>query len=156
MSVLSGELTLRLNVEFLSRNNNTDMLILKTTKGAIGRNSVFHSALVLSNSVMYAGTTSDAFLRDDQQWITQANNWAKFGVVGSLGVIHKGHIGEALNVLAPYLPKDGVAGSPYEVGGGLYALGMHIIGVIVNCTKCSSCRERVQSALVDGVSRCGV
>ena len=31
-SILSGEETIRLNLEFLYRNNNTDLLILKNTK----------------------------------------------------------------------------------------------------------------------------
>ncbi len=53
----------------------------------------------------------------------KASNWSKFSVVAGLGVIHKGHTAEAMNVLAPYLPKDGSAGNPYEAGGSLYALG---------------------------------
>ena len=29
-----------------------------------------------------------------------------------------------MTVLQPYLPRDGPASSPYEIGGGLYALGL--------------------------------
>jgi hypothetical protein len=57
-------------------------------------------------------------------WVAQATNWAKFTVAASLGVIHKGHIKEALNLLSAYLPKDSVNKSPYSEGGALYALGL--------------------------------
>ena len=36
----------------------------------------------------------------------------------------QGHVTQARTLLAPYLPKDGAAGSPYEKGGSLYALGL--------------------------------
>ena len=128
--VLSGAAAQRLTVDFLARSSNTDLLILQTTRKALPpSNSVLHSALVLSNAAMYAGTTSDAFLRDDPKWVMQAQNWAKFGIVSSLGVIHKGHVAEAMNVAAPYLPKDGGSGgNPFEVGGGLFALGLMAAG----------------------------
>eukprot|EP00051_Salpingoeca_urceolata_P028070 m.484767 g.484767 ORF g.484767 m.484767 type:complete len:964 (+) comp23539_c0_seq1:200-3091(+) len=122
--VLSGEITLRLYVEFLSRNNHADMLILKNTQEAVQRNSVCHSATVIANSLMYAGTTSDVFLRENREWLQRAINWAKFSAVASFGVIHKGHTADAMTILSPYLPKEGTAGSAYEKGGSLYALGL--------------------------------
>ena len=73
---------------------------------------------------MFAGTTADTFLRDNKEWLTKATNWAKFSAIASLGVVHKGHTSQSLNVMAPYLPKEGTSGSPYERAGGLYALGL--------------------------------
>ena len=129
--ILSGMLTQQLAGDFLRRSNDADLLILQTTcKTVPPNNSVLHSALVLANSAMYAGTASDAFLRDDPKWVMQATHWVMFDSVASLGVIHKGRVAEAATVFGPYLPKGSttnpdVAGSsdPYEIGGGLYALG---------------------------------
>ena len=57
---------------------------------------------------------------------------AKFSATASLGVIHAGHITEAMHLLQPYLPSnpgedEGGAVSPtggYAEGGSLYALGL--------------------------------
>lgn len=57
-------------------------------------------------------------------WLSRATNWAKFTATASLGVIHKGHLKEGLNLLEPYLPTGGAGGSPYSEGGSLYALGI--------------------------------
>lgn len=124
-SILVGDITVALYVEFLSRNNHADILILKGTKDVLNRNSVHHSATVMSNSIMYAGTTADVFLRENEEWLRRATHWAKFSAVASLGVIHKGHSAEARLILDPYLPKEsGNGGGPYETSGGLYALGL--------------------------------
>lgn len=88
-SILSGEVTLPLYVEFLSRNNHTDPLILKATKDLAQKNNIMHNATVIANSFMSCGTTSDAFLRENKTWLSRATNWAKFTAVASLGVIHK-------------------------------------------------------------------
>ena len=122
-AILGGETTIGLQLQFLIRNNKTDLLILKNTKDAV-RNSVCHTATVIANSLMNCGTTSDQFLRDNLEWLARATNWAKFTATASLGVIHKGHEKEALNLMATYLPKDSGPGSAYSEGGGLYALGL--------------------------------
>lgn len=57
---------------------------------------------------------------------------AKFSATASLGVIHSGHITEAMHLLQPYLPSSPTEGeianvSPsggYAEGGSLYALGL--------------------------------
>lgn len=56
--------------------------------------------------------------------LSRAQNWAKFTATASIGVIHKGHIQDSLKILEPYLPTNGSAGSPYQEGGALYALGL--------------------------------
>uniref|UniRef100_A0A6I8RPL9 26S proteasome non-ATPase regulatory subunit 1 n=1 Tax=Xenopus tropicalis TaxID=8364 RepID=A0A6I8RPL9_XENTR len=123
VKILSGEMAIELHLQFLIRNNNTDLMILKNTKDAV-RNSVCHTATVIANSFMHCGTTSDQFLRDNLEWLARATNWAKFTATASLGVIHKGHEKEALQLMATYLPKDTSPGSAYQEGGGLYALGL--------------------------------
>ncbi|KAH3809770.1 hypothetical protein DPMN_138149, partial [Dreissena polymorpha] len=121
--ILSGDTTIDLHLQFLIRNNKTDLLILKNTKDAV-RNSVCHSSTVIANAFMHCGTTSDQFLRENLEWLARATNWAKFTATASLGVIHKGHEKEALNLMSTYLPKDNSPGSAYSEGGGLYALGL--------------------------------
>ncbi|XP_072428502.1 26S proteasome non-ATPase regulatory subunit 1 [Chiloscyllium punctatum] len=123
IKILSGEMSIELHLQFLIRNNNTDLMILKNTKDAV-RNSVCHTATVIANSFMHCGTTSDQFLRENLEWLARATNWAKFTATASLGVIHKGHEKEALQLMATYLPKDSSPGSAYQEGGGLYALGL--------------------------------
>ncbi|CAL1544748.1 unnamed protein product [Lymnaea stagnalis] len=122
-TILGGETSIFLRLQFLIKNNKTDMLILKNTKDGV-RNSVCHTATVIANSFMHCGTTSDQFLRDNLDWLSRATNWAKFSATASLGVIHKGHEKEALNLMSQYLPKDMGPGSSYSEGGGLYALGL--------------------------------
>eukprot|EP00795_Rhopilema_esculentum_P016345 gene16345-7737_t len=123
ITILGGECTIQLHLEFLIRNNHADLLILKNTKDAI-RNSVCHTATVIANAFMHSGTTSDAFLRNNLEWLSRATNWAKFSATASLGVIHKGHEKDSLKLMASYLPKDGGSSSAYQDGGGLYALGL--------------------------------
>jgi len=124
--ILSGETTVHLTLEFLFRNNKTDMLLLKQLKDAVDpRNSITHNATVFANALMHAGTTVDTFLRENIDWLKRSTNWAKFSATGCVGVIHKGHIAKGLAVLKDYLPGSGSSGgSPYLEGGALYALGI--------------------------------
>ncbi|KAI8983856.1 armadillo-type protein [Pilobolus umbonatus] len=125
-SILSGQESIRLHLEFLYRNNHTDLLILKNTKNILeSRNSIFHSAVTFANAFMQAGTTSDEFLRQNLDWLSRATNWSKFSATAALGVIHKGQLAQSMNLLAPYLPQEGISGnSSYSEGGSLYALGL--------------------------------
>ncbi|KAI8924392.1 armadillo-type protein [Entophlyctis helioformis] len=124
-TILSGDLSIKLNLEFLFRNNHADLLILKNTKDAFdSRHSVYHASITFANSFMNAGTTSDEFLRQSLEWLSRATNWTKFSATAALGVIHKGQIAQSMALLAPYLPREGVSGSPYSEGGALFALGL--------------------------------
>ena len=83
---------------------------------------------------MHSGTTSDVFLRENLEWLGLATNWAKFSATAALGVIHKGHFEESMNILGPYLPQQGgndsgIPGAQYSEGGALYALGLVNAGV---------------------------
>merc|ERR1712048_1120759 len=124
-SILSGDMTIDLHLQFSIRNNQADVQILQKTRDHV-KNSITHNATVIANGFMYAGTTSDKFLRDNLEWLARATNWAKFTATSSLGVIHKGHEKDALKLMSVYLPKtDGESsGSPYQDGGGLYAIGL--------------------------------
>lgn len=123
-TILSGDKVIELHLQFLIRNNKTDLKLLDRIKEDI-RNSILHNATVMGNSIMHFGTTSDQFLRDNLEWLGRATNWAKFIATASLGVIHRGHEKEALKLMAAYLPKDSASGgSAYSEGGGLYALGL--------------------------------
>jgi 26S proteasome regulatory subunit N2 len=61
-SILSGEQTIRLHMQFLIKNNHTDMLVLKQLKESV-RTASAHNATVIANGLMHCGTTCDDFLR---------------------------------------------------------------------------------------------
>jgi 26S proteasome regulatory subunit N2 len=128
-NILTGEESVKLYVEFLRRNNQVDMLILKNTKDVLEpRSSIYHTALTLQNAFMHSGTTSDVFLRENLEWLGLASNWSKFSATAGLGVIHKGYFEQGMNILGPYLPQVGgesqIQGAAYSEGGALYALGL--------------------------------
>lgn len=55
--ILTGELPVKFNMEFLSRNNKADLLIQENAKNSLDScNSAHHSALALANAFMNAGT----------------------------------------------------------------------------------------------------
>ncbi|KAK2719314.1 26S proteasome non-ATPase regulatory subunit 1-like isoform X2 [Artemia franciscana] len=123
-NILSGDTAIDLHLQFLIRNNHTDLNILKKTKDTV-RVSVCHSATVIAHGLMNAGTTSDSFLRDNLDWLSRATNWAKLTATASLGAIHRGHEKDAKTLMSSYLPKDsGLGGAGYTEGGALYALGL--------------------------------
>lgn len=126
-SILDGSVTSALYLDFLSRNNKCDQLLLKTIKNGVdARNSVLHHSILVSHGFMNCGTTSDVFLRNNVEWMGKAANWARFSAVASQGVVHKGHLGNAMQVLSSYLPASPGAPSTsnYSEGGALYALGL--------------------------------
>ena len=101
--------------------------MLKQVKAwAESRSSVLHSCVVTAHGFMQAGTTADGFLRANLDWLQKASNWAKFSVVASTGVVHRGNLSKAMDVLATYLPAQlGVpTASPFSEGGAFYALGL--------------------------------
>jgi 26S proteasome regulatory subunit N2 len=130
-SILDGSAVIRIHLDFLCSHNRTDQLLLKRTMEAAGsRSSVLHNAVVTAHAYMNSGTTQDAFLRSNLEWLGRATNWAKFTAIGGLGVVHKGHLSESLALLQPYLPAQGegaaagAASAPFAEGGALYALGL--------------------------------
>lgn len=131
LKILDGLKTIELNLEFLYQNTRTDMAILDKVRDSLeARNSIFHTAVTISNAFMHAGTTRDKFFRDNLEWLGKAVNWSKFTATAALGVIHRGNLNQGQTLLEPYLPKDQIAGvggssnSVYSQGGSLYAYGL--------------------------------
>ncbi|KAL7535862.1 hypothetical protein ACHAXR_006778 [Thalassiosira sp. AJA248-18] len=139
--ILTGGFTSELSLSFLYKNSNSDGLIMANLKKALeersmSRNSVLHNCAVTTHGYLNSGTTNDAFLRDNLDWMKKASNWAKFSATASMGVIHAGHTTEAMTLLEPYLPPSAPANDPaaphptvsstggYAEGGSLYALGL--------------------------------
>lgn len=92
-SIISGSWPIRLSLDFLHFHKATDLLLLKNIRDSFdARVSMLHSATVMANAFMHAGTTADTFLRNALEWLGSATNWAKFGATASLGVIHRGHL----------------------------------------------------------------
>ncbi|GAB0137973.1 proteasome regulatory particle base subunit [Epichloe bromicola] len=126
-SILNGSKTIRLNLEFLYRNNHTDLSILNKVRDSLeGRNSIFHTAVTFCNAFMNQGTTNDKFFRDNLEWLGKAVNWSKFTATAALGVIHRGNLSQSRKLLEPYLPRQGglSSGSIFSQGGALYAYGL--------------------------------
>lgn len=126
-SILDGSKTIRLNLEFLYRNNRTDASILNKVRDSLeGRSSIFHTAVTFCNAFMNQGTTNDKFFRDNLEWLGKAVNWSKFTATAALGVIHRGNLSQSRKLLEPYLPRSGglSSGSIFSQGGALYAYGL--------------------------------
>lgn len=130
VDILDGIKSIQLNLEFLYRNNKADIAILNKVRDSLeARNSIFHTAVTLSNAFMHAGTTHDKFFRDNLEWLGKAVNWSKFTATAALGVIHRGNLSQGQKLLQPYLPREHIAGvggsgSVYSQGGSLYAFGL--------------------------------
>lgn len=124
--ILDGSETIRLNLEFLYRNNHTDLSILNRVRDSLeGRNSIFHTAVTFCNAFMNQGTTNDKFFRDNLEWLGKAVNWSKFSATAALGVIHRGNLTQCRKLLEPYLPRrTSLGGSIFSQGGALYAYGL--------------------------------
>lgn len=126
-AILDGSKTIKLNLEFLYRNNHTDLSILNKVRDSLeGRNSIFHTAVTFCNAFMNQGTTNDKFFRDNLEWLGKAVNWSKFTATAALGVIHRGNLTQSRKLLEPYLPRPSglTTGSVYSQGGALYAYGL--------------------------------
>jgi 26S proteasome regulatory subunit N2 len=126
-SILDGSKAIKLNLEFLYRNNRTDLSILNKVRDSLeGRNSIFHTAVTFCNAFMNQGTTNDKFFRDNLEWLGKAVNWSKFTATAALGVIHRGNLSQSRKLLEPYLPRQSglSSGSIFSQGGALYAYGL--------------------------------
>ncbi|KIL70943.1 hypothetical protein M378DRAFT_183492 [Amanita muscaria Koide BX008] len=150
-SILTGQESIKLYLEFLKRNNHADLLVLKNTKDVLeGRSSIYHTALTLQNAFMHSGTTSDVFLRDNLEWLGLASNWSKFSATAGLGVIHKGYFEQGMTILGPYLPQTGgesnMPGAAYSEGGALYALGLINAGCGTGTAVTTYLRDTLRTA----------
>jgi len=164
--ILLGVKSIELELEFLFRTNKTDRAMLNKLKTSLeARTSIFHSAVTFANAFMNSGTTSDWFIRENLDWLGKAVNWSKFSVTASLGVIHRGNIGQGQKLLEPYLRDAGPqgTGSPYSKGGALFALGLiytnhgkHVLEYLHNQLRNATSEEVVQHGAALGVGVAGM
>lgn len=125
IDVITGKYTYELNMQFLSKNNKTDNLIVTEIKETIPQTiSVLQEACIWCNGLMNACTTDDSFLKNNLDWISKTSNWAKFSCCSTLGSIHKGNKANAMIILQPYLNHTHANSNPYSGGGAFYALGL--------------------------------
>ncbi|EPY32319.1 26S proteasome regulatory subunit N2 [Angomonas deanei] len=126
LSVLTGDMTTKLNVKFLYARCAADVHIINQVKRTIGLRAILHNGTIIAHAFMYGGTTIDVFLRENPTWVSKANYWGKFTATASVGVIHRGHVEHAKNVLQQYLPGEQLptTGLPHGEAGALYALGL--------------------------------
>jgi len=129
--IMLGGFAGELELAFLYKESDSDPLIMKNLKKALeeksSRNSMLHSMSIHTHAFLNAGTTGDTFLRENLEFLKKASNWAKFSASAGLGCIYLGHIGEAMELLDPYLPAEGATIAPesgYSEGGALMALGL--------------------------------
>ncbi|KAL9091190.1 MAG: hypothetical protein Q9159_001607 [Coniocarpon cinnabarinum] len=163
--ILTGTKSLELNLEFLYRANKSDRQVLTKLKNSLeSRNSIFHNAVCFANAFTNSGTTSDWFIRENLDWLHKAVNWSKFSVTASLGVIHRGIIGQGRKLLEPYL-KDSQqgSGSAYSKGGALYGLGLiytnhgkHVTEYLFDQLKKASSEEVIQHGAALGLGVAGM
>eukprot|EP01038_Epipyxis_sp_PR26KG_P006496 gene6496-8931_t len=148
--ILIEGLDVDLILHFLFKENKSDPNILKDIKTATeSRSNVLHNSTVIAHAFMNSGTTKDTFLRENLEWLGKAKNWAKFSTVGSIGVVHKGHVHESMTLLQPYLPQGGQSASPYSESGALYALGL------IHANKGGNGDSAAIKYLSDALKNCG-
>lgn len=163
--ILEGSKSIELNLEFLFRSNKTDRQTLTKLKNSLeARNSIFHSAVTFANAFMNSGTTDDWFIRENLDWLGKAVNWSKFSVTASLGVIHRGNIGQGQKLLEPYLRISASGqGSSYQRGGALFAMGLiytnhgkHVSDYLFNQLKQAANDETAQHGAALGLGVAGM
>ncbi|ORC87105.1 putative proteasome regulatory non-ATPase subunit 2 [Trypanosoma theileri] len=134
--ILAGGTSTTFYYKFLYTHCNADIHVLNRIKQSIdSKKAVPHNATVIAHALMYCGTTIDAFLRGNMEWLGRANYWAKFIVTASIGVIHRGHITDSLALVDQYLPNNNMGPLPYQEAGALYALGLIHAPVGVACNR---------------------
>jgi 26S proteasome regulatory subunit N2 len=142
--ILSGKISIGLQLQFLHRCNRADPLLLSNIRAASeSHGSLNYAGVVLCNAYMNAGTTRDSFLRENLTWLAHATNWSRFIATASIGVIQQGHWNKSMTILEPYLPTPGFSGSPYSAGGALFALGL------INANISEECAGYLRRALRD-------
>ena len=146
-SILSNRVPRKLSLQFMKKNNHTDMLMLKNLMNDIGsKNSITHGACVWANAIMNSMTTNDSFLRENLNWVAKATNWSRFSATATIGMIHMGNEKDAEEVLSPYINATGSQSSPFSSSGAYYAYGL------INANRYSA--EKVEY-LINGLRNSG-
>lgn len=77
--ILNGSFGDDLKVAFVKEENNTDKeRQVELKKSVESKNSVGHNAVIIANSILQTGTTSDWFMREHFDWCSKATHWSKF------------------------------------------------------------------------------
>ena len=146
-SILANRIPRKLALQFMKKNNHTDMLMLKHLMNDVGsKNSITHGACVWANAIMNSMTTNDSFLRENINWVAKATNWSRFSATATIGMIHMGNEKDAEDVLNPYINATGSQSSPFSSSGAYYAYGL------INANRFSN--EKVEY-LINGLRNSG-
>lgn len=154
LSVLCGEKTVNLYVKVLCRSCAADVHILNQVKRSINpRRSILHNFTVIADAFMFCGTTIDTFLRHNMDWLAKASFWSMFTCTAAVGVIHRGHVNAAMNVLEAYLPKtnSSLYAAPFSEAGSLYGLGLIYAPLGISRSKEAITRIKLNLTSFSGV-----
>ena len=122
VKILKRTKLLKLYLKFLFKRNHCDINTLILVKENFDTmRPLVHTSVVLTYALMYAGTADDNFYRNNTPWFTNAKKWAQFITAAAIGVIHIGHLKDAMKILDSFLRPDA---PEYVLGGALYALGL--------------------------------
>ncbi|EAR85471.2 26S proteasome regulatory complex, subunit RPN2 (macronuclear) [Tetrahymena thermophila SB210] len=131
IDILDGRTQREINQKVLEHLNKSDPLYIKQIHSAVdSKKSVAHTALILCNSILNAGTGNDQFVKDNIDWAQKSQLWARFASLASLGMIHSGKPEQAKQIFASHLPKGQAGGNTggapnyYSNGGALYGIGI--------------------------------
>ena len=141
--------------------NKSDPNIIKNLVKSVEKSgAVCHLGVIISNSLMNSHTRNDSFLQDNLEWVSKANNWARFTATASLGAIHMGNKANGLSIIAPYMPGGNGVPSIYTQAGSYYGLGLifansndeTILGLLVDALNApTSTRDVMQHGIYLGI-----
>jgi len=101
--ILDGTFAEDLNIQFIKQmNKSIPETIVELKQSVENKNSVQHNNVIICNSILQTGTTSDSFMREYFDSCSKATHWNKFQLVSSLGSIHKGNHLKSIDLLKPY------------------------------------------------------
>lgn len=122
IQILKRTKPLKLYLEFLFKRNHSNIQILILLKDTFdSMRPIVQTSIVLSYALMYAGTADDNFYRNNTHWFTNAQRWSQFITAAAVGVIHIGHLQDAMKILDSFLRPEA---PEFVLGGALYALGL--------------------------------
>lgn len=122
IQILKRTTVLKLYLEFLFKRNHSNIQVLILLKDTFdSMRPIVQTSIVLSYALMYAGTADDNFYRNNTHWFTNAQKWSQFITAAAVGVIHIGHLQDAMKILDSFLQPEA---PEFVLGGALYALGL--------------------------------
>lgn len=122
IEILQRTKLLKLYLEFLFKRNHSDIQILILLKDTFdSMKPIVQTSIALSYAFMYAGTADDNFYRNNTHWFTNAQKWSQFITAAAVGVIHIGHLQDAMKILDSFLRPEA---PEFVLGGALLALGL--------------------------------